>query len=274
MAVYAIGDLQGCYSELRRLLDRLKFDAAFDRLWFTGDLVNRGPGSLECLRFVHSLGEAAVVVLGNHDLHLLARVAGRKPRRGDALDEVLAAPDRDALCDWLRRRPLMHEDARLGFTLVHAGLAPQWDLSEALACAREMQALLERDWATLLANMYGDEPDRWSPTLSGPERWRFIINAMTRLRFCTRDGRLLLKLKEGPAAAPPGALPWFKVPGRRTAQARILFGHWSTLGFYAGDGVVSLDSGCVWGGSLTAFRLDRELPPISVACAQAAPPGR
>ncbi len=268
MAVYAIGDLQGCYDEFRRLLDQLGFEPARDRLWLTGDLVNRGPRSLATLRYVRSLGEAVTVVLGNHDLHLLAVAAGagRGLRRADTLEEVLAAPDRDELLAWLTRRPLLWHDAALGWTMVHAGLAPQWDLATALHCAAEVSAALISAPQEFYPAMYGNEPDRWSATLSGLERMRFTVNCMTRLRFVGADDRLLLKYKGGLDGAPAGAQPWFRAPGRRTAASRIVFGHWSALGYYAGEGVVSLDSGCVWGGALTAQRLDAPADPVHLPC--------
>jgi bis(5'-nucleosyl)-tetraphosphatase (symmetrical) len=269
MAVYAIGDLQGCYDEFRALLDRLGFDPARDRLWLTGDLVNRGPGSLECLRFVRSLGEAAITVLGNHDLHLLAVAAdaGRSTKVGDTLEPVLSAPDRDELLAWLQQRPLLHDDPSLGWTLLHAGLPPEWSVADAALCAREVEQALAHAPAAFYARMYGNEPDRWTPGLAGYDRLRFTVNCLTRLRYCTADGRLLMKPKGPPQEAPPGAVPWFRAPGRRSRNARILFGHWSALGWYAGEGVVSLDTGCVWGGCLTALRLDVEsAAPVQVGC--------
>jgi bis(5'-nucleosyl)-tetraphosphatase (symmetrical) len=269
MAVYAIGDLQGCYDEFRALLDRLQFDPGRDRLWLAGDLVNRGPGSLECLRYVRSLGAAALTVLGNHDLHLLAVAAesgrGRKP--GDTLDGILSAPDRDELLAWLAGRPLLHDDPALGWTLVHAGLPPEWSVADAASCAREVEQALAHAPAEFYARMYGNQPDRWSPGLSGYDRLRFTVNCLTRLRYCTADGRLLMKPKGPPHEAPDDAIPWFRVPGRRSAGARILFGHWSALGWYAGEGVVSLDTGCVWGNRLTAVRLDAPgVQPVQVGC--------
>jgi bis(5'-nucleosyl)-tetraphosphatase (symmetrical) len=268
MAVYAIGDLQGCYDEFRGLLDRLGFEPRRDRLWLTGDLVNRGPGSLATLRYVRALGEAATVVLGNHDLHLLAVAAGggRGIRRGDTLDEVLAAPDRDELLAWLARRPLLWHDAALGWTMVHAGLAPDWNLATAAACAAEVSTALVSDPDRFYRAMYGNDPDRWSASLAGTDRLRFTVNCMTRLRFVDADRRLLLKYKGGPAGAPAGAVPWFRAAGRKTAGDRIVFGHWSALGYYAGEGVVSLDSGCVWGGALTALRLDAPADPVRLPC--------
>jgi bis(5'-nucleosyl)-tetraphosphatase (symmetrical) len=267
MAVYAIGDLQGCYDEFRALLDRLAFEPGHDRLWLTGDLVNRGPGSLAVLRHVRSLGGAVTVVLGNHDLHLLAAALDPKRlRTSDTLAEVLAAPDRDELLDWLARLPLVHDDSALGWSMVHAGLPPEWDLATAAACAAEVRAALAADPRGFFAAMYGDRPDRWSDDLTGLDRLRFTVNCLTRLRFLTIDGRLLLKYKGPLAGAPPGAVPWFRAPGRRSAASRILFGHWSALGYCESDGVISLDTGCVWGGALTAVRLDASAPPVQVAC--------
>jgi bis(5'-nucleosyl)-tetraphosphatase (symmetrical) len=269
MAVYAVGDIQGCDEEFGRLLDRLRFDPGKDRLWLTGDLVNRGPASLAVLRRVRSLGNAVTMVLGNHDLHLLAATHDRSALRADdTLDDILSAPDRDALLDWLRRQPLLHTDTALGWTMVHAGLAPQWDLATASACARELETVLRdaRSARALFAEMYGNRPHRWSPDLAGHERLRFITNCFTRLRFCHEDGRLDLKYKGTLADAPAGLVPWFRVPDRRSAGTRIVFGHWSALGFHAKDGVLGIDTGCVWGGRLCAVRLDAEAPPVFEPC--------
>jgi bis(5'-nucleosyl)-tetraphosphatase (symmetrical) len=262
MAVYAIGDVQGCADQLEQLLARLCFVASRDRLWFVGDLVNRGPRSLDTLRFVRSLGDAAVVVLGNHDLHLLAIARGAAGwKKSDAgLIPVLDAPDRDVLLDWLQARPLMHHDAALGASLLHAGLPPQWTLAVALDCAREVERRLQGEHVgRLFANMYGDEPSVWRDELEGWDRLRFSINAFTRLRVCAlEDGRMLLKYKGPPETAPAGTAPWFRVPWRKTDGQRLVFGHWSALGYVAENGVLGLDTGCVWGGALTAQRLDVE----------------
>ncbi len=270
MATYVIGDLQGCYEPLRRLLDRIDFDPAKDRLWFVGDLVNRGPDSLACLRFVKSLGQGALVVLGNHDLHLLARAEGEtRNTRKDNLDDILTAPDRDELLAWLRGRPLMHHDPDKGFSMVHAGLPPQWDLAQALACAGELEAVLRGpDYRDFLAGMYGDEPSLWSPELSGMERLRFITNCLTRMRYCDPQGRLDLTAKGHPGTQPPQALPWFRIPWRASRGERIVFGHWSTLKWLAEDNVWSLDTGCLWGGHLTAIRIRRkkEIKRYEVEC--------
>ncbi|MCG6863613.1 MAG: symmetrical bis(5'-nucleosyl)-tetraphosphatase [Chromatiaceae bacterium] len=270
MATYAIGDVQGCYEKLLRLLDSLRFDRARDHLWFVGDLVNRGPDSLATLRFVRDLGDRAITVLGNHDLHLLALAAGnaRQAKRSN-LEAVLQASDRDELLDWLRNRSLMHFDERKNFALIHAGLPPQWDLLDALARAREVEAVLRGpDYQDFLHAMYGDEPARWSSALSGVDRLRFITNCFTRLRYCDASGTLTLKEKAAPGSQPRGFMPWFEVPGRASRDIRIIFGHWSTLGYVAEHNIWSLDTGCVWNGQLTAIRVRRNQPvqPVSVSC--------
>lgn len=270
MPTYAIGDLQGCFDEFQALLEQLRFDPQHDRLWLVGDLVNRGPKSLQVLRAVKALGDAAISVLGNHDLHLLAMASStaRAAKPKDTLQEILSAPDRDELLHWLRHRPMLHHDAQLGFTLLHAGLPPQWDLAQAQACARELETALrdERAYPDLFAHMYGNEPNRWSDSLSGFERLRFITNCLTRLRFCRPDGQLELKLKGGLDQATSELLPWFRVPQRRTRSTRIVFGHWSALGYYEGDNVIGIDAGCVWGNRLCAVRLDEPAAPVFVAC--------
>lgn len=258
MAIYAIGDIQGCYDPLRRLLDLLNFDPVADTLWLVGDLVNRGPQSVEVLRLVRSLGQRAVTVLGNHDLTLLAVAAGQvKPKRKDTFHSVLDAPDGAALLDWLRHCPLLHHDAELGFTLVHAGLPPQWDLALAQGCAAEVEATLRGPhYAEFLGNMFGGEPRRWQEDLAGDDRLRFTVNALTRMRFCAADGALSFSEKGPPGSQKPGLLPWFLVPRRRNADLCIVFGHWAALGYYRAPGLYALDSGCVWGNRLTAVRLD------------------
>ncbi len=262
MATYAIGDIQGCFDELQQLLAQLNFDQANDQLWFCGDLVNRGPKSLETLRFVKGLGDAAVTVLGNHDLHLLAKAEGFGKRlKQDTLDEILNAPDCDELMFWLRHQPLLHHDSELGYTMVHAGLSPQWDLLTAQACARELENKLRADdYHEFIQVMYGNQPDQWSDELTGVDRWRFITNVFTRLRFCYPDGRLELKAKGELGTQKAGALPWFNVPGRKTENERIVFGHWSTLGVGETNNALSLDGGCLWGGQLVAVRLDQDVP--------------
>jgi bis(5'-nucleosyl)-tetraphosphatase (symmetrical) len=270
MAIYAIGDIQGCDAELGELLEAIGFSADCDRVWFVGDLVNRGPESLRTLRRIRAMGDSATVVLGNHDLHLLAVAHGvSQLRDDDTLDDILAAPDRDSLLDWLLHRPLMHEDAALHLWLVHAGLPPQWDISTARSCAREAERALRKDPAGLFQIMYGDQPSRWETTLAGAERLRYIVNCFTRLRYVDTAGRLALRAKGSPRKAQAKQLtPWFEAPGARWRGARIVFGHWSTLGFLNTATVVSLDTGCVWGGSLTALALDDpEAGPVQVGCA-------
>lgn len=256
MATYAIGDIQGCYDEMRRLLDTVTFDPARDRLWLVGDLVNRGPRSLEVLRFVKALGDRAVTVLGNHDLNLLVVAAGvRKPHPEDTLDALLAAADRDELLDWLRRQRLMHVDA--GYAMVHAGLLPQWSIAQALALAREAETELQSaNYEEFLRRMYGNEPALWQTGLTGYDRLRVIINAMTRLRLCTPDGLMEFTHKTGLTDAPAGYLPWFDVPGRASRETPVIFGHWAALGLVLRADVLGLDSGCVWGRRLTAVRLE------------------
>ncbi len=260
MARYAIGDVQGCAAELRALLDRLKFKADRDQLWFVGDLVNRGPDSLGVLRLIKALGDNAVVVLGNHDLHLLARAHGaeREAKRGDTLEDILGARDRRSLLDWLRTRRMAWQDPSHGELMIHAGLLPQWTIPQTLALAAEVETALRDDPDSLFENMYGNEPDRWNDALTGLPRLRCVINALTRLRFCTADGVMKLKLKQAPEVTPRPALPWFEVPGRASRGTKIVFGHWSTLGFHAAGGVIALDTGCVWGGALSAWSFDEQ----------------
>ncbi|MDO8704923.1 MAG: symmetrical bis(5'-nucleosyl)-tetraphosphatase [Sulfuricaulis sp.] len=269
MAIYAIGDVQGCYQPLQELLKKIRFDSAHDRLWFTGDLVNRGPQSLEVLRFVKGLGDRAICVLGNHDLHLLAVAAGTvKPKKRDTLDALLSAPDRNELLHWLRSRPLLHHDDQLGYTLIHAGLLPLWTLEDAQRLAQEVEIVLRgAGTENLYRHMYGDLPDHWAEKLHGVDRLRVIINAFTRLRYCDLDGNLDLRPKGPPGTQPLDLLPWFQVPSRRSRDRRIIFGHWSTLGLWNADGVIGLDSGCLWGGALTAVQLDAApVKFFSVAC--------
>lgn len=256
MSHYVVGDIQGCYSEFRQLLDTIAFDPARDRLWLVGDLVNRGPDSLAVLRAVKALGAAATTVLGNHDLHLLIVAAGhRRPHRRDTLDEVLTAPDRDELLDWLRGLPLIVREGRR--TMVHAGLLPTWSAAAALALAREVEtALRSPGHGEFLARLYGDQPARWDDRLAGIDRLRAVVNACTRLRFCTADGTMEFSEKRGGDHAPAGFAPWFAHPSRRSAGDTVYCGHWSTLELMLAPNVVMLDSGCVWGGSLTALRLD------------------
>jgi bis(5'-nucleosyl)-tetraphosphatase (symmetrical) len=252
MATYAIGDVQGCFDELRALLARVGFNCAHDKAWFVGDLVNRGPKSLEVLRFVKELGACAVVVLGNHDLHLITQFEGFERQRGDdTLEEVLGAPDARELVDWLRTRPLMHVEN--GWAMVHAGLLPQWTIDAALALAKEVEtALRAPDYRDFLSNMYGGKPVRWEQSLSGWDRLRVIVNAMTRMRFCAPDGTMEFHTKG--ARPPAGYLPWYEA--RTAAEPAIVFGHWSQLGLKLNERVAALDTGCVWGGSLSALRLE------------------
>jgi len=274
MALYAIGDVQGCNDELGALLHALKFSADRDRLWFVGDLVNRGPDSLGVLRRIRALGDAATVTLGNHDLHLLAVAFGSgRVRSDDTLEQTLAAPDRDALLEWLTGRPLFHEDPALNVCMLHAGLAPQWDLVLARQCAREVENALRRDPRGLFERLYGDQPDRWDDALQGEGRLRFIVNCFTRLRYVDADGRLALRVKGSPKKSQtPTLVPWFEAHEARWRGPRIVFGHWSTLGFFDHDGVTGLDTGCVWGGTLTALRLDApDTKPVQVPCAASQP---
>ena len=260
MATYAIGDIQGCYSTFRRMLDQLRFDPARDRLWLVGDLVNRGPQSLAVLRFVKNLGARAVTVLGNHDLHLLVVAAGHvKQHQGDTLNAILRAPDRDELLDWLRRQKMMHAAGR--YAMVHAGLLPQWSIPKALTLAREVEtALRSDDYGEFLRHMYGNQPDRWRDNLSGFDRLRVITNALTRLRLCTVTGRMEFTHKGRPVDLPRGYQPWFNVPRRRNRATTVIFGHWAALGLYMDSNVAGLDTGCVWGRTLTALRLaDRRI---------------
>jgi len=277
MAVYAIGDLQGCYDEFCQLLEKLHFDASQDTLWLLGDLVNRGPKSLETLRHVKSLGNSAITVLGNHDLHLLACAEGVKKTQDSSMQEVLKAKDRDDLLDWLRRQPLLHHDNKLGYTMVHAGLPPQWDLAVAQSCAEELQAVLRSDnYRQFLHHMYGDQPALWSDELQSWERLRFISNAFTRLRYCDNRGYMDMQEKGIPGKQPNHLLPWFDVPTRLSRHLKILFGHWSTLALSKinSDNIFPLDTGCVWGLRLSAMQLDtNERKNFWVECPGAATPG-
>ena len=267
MARWAIGDVQGCDDELAALLERIRFRSGRDELWFTGDIVNRGPGSLAALRRVRDFGAGARTVLGNHDLHLLAvaLVPGHELRRGDTLGDILAAPDRDALLEWLIEQPLALHDVRRGELLVHAGLVPQWSAADAAALSAEVCAALRADPRRVLGRMYGDRPDQWDDRLRGMERIRFVINVLTRIRVCTADGRVDMKQKGAPAEARPPWRPWFQARPRASAGTRVVFGHWSTLGLHRADGVLGLDTGCVWGGALTAVNLDDpEAPAVAI----------
>ena len=267
MATYAIGDVQGCFNELQELLERVGYDSGRDQLWFVGDLVNRGPKSLEVLRFVKSLGKRAVSVLGNHDLHLITQFEGfERPRKDDTFADILAAPEARALVDWLRTRPMMH--AENGYVLVHAGLLPQWSVAKALSLAHEVeQGLSSSDYREFLVHMYGSTPDMWSDGLRGWDRLRIIVNAMTRMRFCTPGGQMEFRAKG--TRPPPGYVAWYEA--RRPEPETLIFGHWSALGLKLTSRLAALDTGCVWGGSLTALRLqDRALYQVPCAGYQAA----
>ena len=253
--LYAIGDIQGCHAEFCQLLDLLGFSMTEDRLWLVGDLVNRGPASLDVLREVKALGDAAVTVLGNHDLHLLTIAAGhRHPHRGDTIGDILAAPDKNALIEWLMQRPLVvREDEQL---MVHAGLLPSWTPASALMHSREVQAkLASADAGRFLSVLYGDEPHAWRDDLDGDDRLRAIVNVCTRLRFCTADGRMEFGEKRGRAHSPEGFRPWFMHPQRRSANLLVVCGHWSTLELTLAPNLLMLDSGCLWGGPLTGVSL-------------------
>lgn len=255
MATYVIGDIQGCYTALTALLARIRFDPGRDRLWLVGDLVNRGPNSLAVLRWAKALGDGVVVVLGNHDLHLLAVAEGFVPlHHNDTLHDVLAAPDRSALLAWLRMQRLAHFER--GWLMVHAGLLPQWTVLEAVALAREVEAVLHGpEYRHFLAHMYGNEPHAWRDDLTGIARLRVITNALTRLRFCTPEGEMDFVHKGPPSSRPPGFLPWYEVPERKSRGAPIVFGHWSAHGLDVTRDYCALDTGCLWGGKLSALRL-------------------
>ena len=273
MATYAIGDIQGCYDALRRLLDCCDFDPANDRLWLVGDLVNRGPKSLETLRFIRSLGPAALTVLGNHDLYLLMLVAGGAKRRGkdDTLTPILEAPDREELLAWLRQQPLCHTEGQ--YCLIHAGLLPGWTVPQARALGHEVEAqLCAPNYAEFLGQLWGSEPAAWSGDLTGWARLRVIVNAFTRLRFCSSEGVMDFHSKGESDAPPAGYLPWFDVPGRQSADHIIVAGHWSALGLRLTPNLLALDTGCLWGGHLTALRLeDRALFQVRGSSAEVRP---
>ena len=272
--LHLIGDVQGCLGALQRLLAEIDFSPSRGRLVMLGDLVNRGPASLGVLKLLAGFEGAATCLLGNHDLHLLAVAHGVRPlHKGDTFQDVLDSPEREACLQWLRQQKLAHLES--GWLCVHAGVAPSWSAEQTLALAAEVQALLRGDdLPAFLQVMYGTEPRRWADELAGDERARFVVNALTRMRFCSADGTLDFKTKEGAAAAPEGLLPWFELPGRKSAGQPIAFGHWSTLGLVNRPELLAIDTGCVWGGALTAVRVDggrREV--VQVACAQAQRPG-
>jgi bis(5'-nucleosyl)-tetraphosphatase (symmetrical) len=273
MALYLIGDVQGCDAALGRLLEKIGFSPSRDHLVLLGDLVNRGPESAAVLRRLMALQGSATCLLGNHDLSLLAVAHGtRAPHRNDTMDSVLHAPDREAMLGWLRQQHLAIE--RVGVLMVHGGVLPQWDAQDTLRLAGEVEAVL-RDagaLAAFLPQMYGNEPDRWNESLQGAARLRVVVNALTRLRFCTPDGVMHLKASGPLDAAPAGTLPWFDIPGRRTAGTTVAFGHWSQLGLLLRDDVIALDTGCVWGGCLSALELGSRRV-VQVQCEQAQTPG-
>jgi len=280
MALYLIGDVQGCDEALGRLLDTLDFSPSRDRLVLLGDLINRGPDSLGVLRRVQALGDSARSLLGNHDLHLLGVAHGvRKPGRRDTIAPILDAPDREPLLDWLRHRAMaLHE--RIGgrdLLMVHAGVLPAWTVEDTMARAHELEAVLRSpNLDNFLQEMYGNEPASWSDDLSGSARLRVIVNTLTRMRFCSAEGTMEFEAKDSAAEAPTGYMPWFDVPGRRTAEAVVAFGHWSTLGWLSRPDLLSTDTGCVWGGCLTAVRIGATLDErerIDVRCTQAQAPG-
>lgn len=265
MAIFAVGDVQGCYDDLRRLVDKLRFDADRDELWFVGDLVNRGPHSLETLRFVRALGDSATVVLGNHDLHLLA--ASEDPARIDAsMRTIIEAADAGDLLNWLRGRPLALYRPEMNTLMVHAGVYRTWDPLQTVKLAREVEQVLGgNDYAAFLAEMYGGEPSSWSPDLRGADRLRIITNCLTRIRFCYSDGRLEFAQKGPLGSQPPELMPWFDLEERAADSVRIVCGHWSALGLLLRPNLLMIDTGCVWGRELTAVRLDGPLRTVSVA---------
>ena len=274
MAVYAIGDVQGCFNELQILLKQINFSSDKDILWFAGDIINRGPYSLQTLRFIKSLDANAVTVLGNHDLHTLAVANGRgKQGKKDTIKDILEAPDRDILLDWLMHRPLMHFDQQLNVCLVHAGIHPQWNIEQALVHAGEVEAALQGTKShEFFHHMYGDKPPKWSDKLDGWDRLRFITNVFTRMRYCDEKGRLSLRDKGAPGNQPDGIIPWFLVKKRKTLSNRIIFGHWSTLPNPNIENLYPLDTGCLWGGKLTAIKVDETMNQrIQVECPQSQP---
>jgi bis(5'-nucleosyl)-tetraphosphatase (symmetrical) len=261
MATYVIGDVQGCYHELRNLLTTISFDADCDRLWFVGDLVNRGPNSLEALRFVKELGDKAVTVLGNHDLHLLGVAQGRRSvHKRDTFVDVLSSPDKKELLNWLRHRPLLYSDKDSGYTIIHAGLPPQWDMETAESMAQDVEKVLKtkkyKDFFKYIYQNGNDMPLKWSSNFKPLERLQYAASCFTRLRYCDSDGNLELRYTGPPGTQPAPYMPWFQVPGRKHEGHKIIVGHWASLGFCSENGVITLDTGCVWGGALTAFCLE------------------
>jgi bis(5'-nucleosyl)-tetraphosphatase (symmetrical) len=268
MTLFAVGDVQGCAREFSKLLKKISFDRRHDQLWLVGDLVNRGPGSAKVLRTVMELGDSATCVLGNHDLHLLAAAAGaRIPSATDTFHDVLDARDSKQLLDWLRRQPLLHLDKERRLALVHAGIPPGWRMKQARKRAAEVEAMLGgRNWRKSLRSMYGNAPDRWDPRLPIGDRRRFTINALTRMRFCDANGRLDFNYSCAPGFQPKWLTPWFEARGRRGKKWHVVFGHWSALGILLGERLTAVDTGCVWGNSLTAVPLDPLGDPVAVSC--------
>ncbi|VAX01319.1 Bis(5'-nucleosyl)-tetraphosphatase, symmetrical [hydrothermal vent metagenome] len=271
MTIYAIGDIQGCYADLQNLLSKINFSATNDTLWFAGDLVNRGPNSLETLRFIKSLGNSAITVLGNHDLHALAVRAGIKKDKKGSLSSLLSAPDADELFDWLRNQPLIHYDVTSNFTLVHAGIPAEWDLKSALNYGDELHKVLSDDsYVDFLEHMYGDIPNLWSEQLLSWDRLRYICNAFTRMRFCYDNGQLNFSEKNSPEYVTNNSnealIPWFELENRKTQSDKIIFGHWSNLGLRIEQNIFALDTGCLWGKQLTALKIDNKLEYYQVNC--------
>jgi len=268
MAVYAIGDLQGCYDSFRRLLDKIDFDRDADCVWLTGDLVNRGRKSLKTLRYVYRNSDSMLTVLGNHDLALLNASLGNPKHAPVSLKKILLASDRDELLDWLRRRPLFHYDSKLNTAIVHAGVVPEWSVKSALKRSAEVEAILGgNDYEAFMKKLFGDKPDHWSRRLRGYDRIRFIINVFTRLRMLKPNGRIDFRHKGPPHKTHGPLIPWFDVRHRKTESIRIVFGHWSSLGYVSEPNLLSIDTGCVWGRRLTAVRLDVDAKPVRVNCA-------
>jgi len=274
MTTYAIGDVQGCYDSLRQLLDKIKFDPQQDQLWFAGDLINRGPQSLETLRFIIDLGDNARSILGNHECHFLAVARGhKKAHRMDTFSDIINAEDSEQLIQWVRKQPFFYEDESLGYAMLHAGVPPQWSLGDTRQYAHELEAVIQgNDIDAFLASMYGNEPNQWDSALRGNDRFRFIINAFTRLRFCDKQGRLNLTEKGNIGTQASDLMPWFNAPNRKTLNHKIIFGHWSTLGVHQQNNATCLDGGCLWGGSLAAIKLDGSDEIISVDCERSVKP--
>jgi len=278
VAIYAIGDIQGCYDELIQLLEKISYNDDRDQLWFTGDLVNRGPKSLQTLRMIRAMGDNAIAVLGNHDLHLLATAYDHlKPGKKDTLDDILVAPDRDEIFEWLRFRPLLHVDNDLDLAMVHAGLHPNWSIKKSQSLASEVESVLRSDQhISFYKHMYGDKPKNWSNNLNSWARLRFITNIFTRLRYCDKNGKTSMNTKGAPGTQAKGLYPWFEIQSRRSKNNQIIFGHWSTLALvkdYPFKNVHPLDTGCLWGGGLTAMRIDEKpFTRISINCPESQKP--